>query len=438
MNNKNARWLCLATLLAVLTACDDPTSRNGDSRSGATSQPVETQAYTVRLANVEGEPIAGATVTLAATSGRYEATTGADGVATFTARSMGVTNVSVGAAGYEPVSYEIDLSSSSRDHGITLNALEAWATGRAIVLGTRMVARALDGSAMTFSIDIAVIDKSSAAIETLTGADFSVEPIDCGWGGPRDCASDRDGNATGNWYRSTPAELALQPPRVRQPYRVRVLAVRDHGDAYWSAMAPALKSFFAQVAGNDSVSLSSVLLESGTATHTVHGPFTNDGSVFFEAIDALANANGDEPAIVPSLAESIVSVAGPGADASVVVLVPPGLPVADVNSLSTLARQVGVHVSTVDFFESYGVPELAPRTGGFVAQVDDLRQIPIVIGALDRLLAGDLPFYRMGFALTADRGTFVEGGNAKVRIKVDVPTVLPTRGVWVTADVAIE
>jgi hypothetical protein len=217
------------------------------------------------------------------------------------------------------------------------------------------------------------------------------------------------------------------------------LAVLKHDAAYWRAMVPALKSFFGQVGGTDSVSLSSVQLENGAATHTVLGPFTSNGSFYFDAIDRLARPASEDLPIVQALTESITSAAGAGAGASVVVLGPPWvLSLADVQTATALARQLGVRISNVDYLGTYGVPEMTPRTGGFVAEVMDPRQFSIVLGALDPLLAGSLPFYRMEFRVTSERGAFVSGGNAKVRIKVDVPTSLPTIGVWSTADVAIQ
>jgi hypothetical protein len=56
---------------------------------------------------------------------------------------------------------------------------------------------------------------------------------------------------------------------------------------------------------------------------------------------------------------------------------------------------------------------------------------------MDRLLAGTTPYYRMQFRLTGPGGTFVPGGNAKVRLNIRVPTSLPSNGVMTTLDVAI-
>jgi len=77
------------------------------------------------------------------------------------------------------------------------------------------------------------------------------------------------------------------------------------------------------------------------------------------------------------------------------------------------------------------------RTGGFAVDVDDPRQLGMVFGAMDRLLAGTMPYYRMQFLVVGSPGTFVSGGNAKIRLKVRVPTSIPSYGVPTGLDVAI-
>jgi hypothetical protein len=408
------------------------------------SQIVNTGPYTLVVHDAVGAPLQGALVTLTADVGQYEATTGPNGEAAFADVPTGPVNVSISAPGYETQTYTWTFGSGSRRGGLRLQPVGAWAIGRAVVLGTRMIDRTSDGSTMTFAVDIAVINEHSEAIQTLTSADFSIPRIDCVWNG---CGFDALGNATnsGELTGGPPQAFGLRPAAARRPYRARVLVVRNYADAYWDEVVPALKSFFARVGGADSISLSSVRLEGGVATHTVHGPFTNDGSLYFDAIEALPSpVAGDpgfgDPALLQSLTESITSVAGPGAEPNVVVLAPPWMRPPGIQAATAHARQLGVHVSAVDL-GTYGVPEMTPRTGGFVAEIGplrDYRQLPMVIGALDPLLAGAMPFYRMEFRVTSDRGTFVAGGNAKIPVNVKVPFPMPTTGIFATADVAIE
>jgi hypothetical protein len=205
-----------------------------------------------------------------------------------------------------------------------------------------------------------------------------------------------------------------------------------------------VKSFVTGVRDNDRVSVASVQLENGIATRTVLGPFTSDGRIYVAAIDELALPAGhDWPPLLESLTEAIRRAAetrdeaDTGAEATVLVLGQPSMSVAEVDAVTALARQLSVRISTVEYGGTYGVPEMAVRTGGFVATVADPRQFPMVFGAMDQLLSGAMPAYRMEFRLTGTPGTFVAGGNAKVRFEIDVPTSLPTRGVHTGADVAI-
>jgi hypothetical protein len=433
---------CLALLVAALGVGLSGCSGGGGS-SGSSAAALE-----VRTTDVNGQPIGGALVSVAAGKVQRQTTTGADGSARLRDLPNGEATVSVTAVGFESETGSIKLQGGSEppSWGVVLRATGAWAIGRAVVLGTRMIERAGDGSAMTFSVDLAVIGENSEAIQMLTSSDFTVYDIDCGWGGPRECASDATGNATGsggNFRPDGPAQsFGLQPPSVRHPYLVGVLAERSTAVTDWNARAPALKSFFTMLGGNDAASLASVQTEDRGATLTVLGAFTNDGRTYLDAIDQLARPAGSAPAMLDSLLESIrrAAAAGsgqiPGVERTVLVLATPWMSISDINTATALAQQLGVRISTV-VQDNFGFPEMSVRTGGFVADVTDARQLGMVFGAMDRLLAGTMPYYRMQFRLVGSPGTFVSGGNAKVRMRIHVPTSIPSNGVHTSLDVAI-
>lgn len=440
-----SNWTCLALLVAAvgvgLSGCSGGGGGGGSSDSSAAG-------LEIRTTDVNGLPIGGAVVSVAAGKVQRQATTGADGSATFLDLPTGEATMSVTAVGFESETGSIELQGGSRptNWGVTLRATGAWAVGRAIVLGTRIIERVGDGSAMTFSVDLAVIGENSEALQSLTSSDFAVYQIDCGWGGPRDCASDAAGNATGSGGQFSPDgpahSFSLQLPSGRHPYLVQVLAERSMSVTGWSALVPALKSFFTMLGGNDAASLASVQTEDRGATLTVLGPFTSDGRTYLDAIDQLARPAGSAPAMLDSLLDSIrrAAAAGsgqiPGVERTVLVLATSWMSISDVNTATALAQQLGVHISTV-VQDNYGFPEMAVRTGGFVADVTDARQLGMVFGAMDRLLAGTTPYYRMQFRLVGSPGTFVSGGNAKVRMRIHVPTSIPSNGVHAILDVAI-
>jgi hypothetical protein len=436
---------CLALLVVALgvglSGCSGGGGGGGSSDSSAAD-------LEVRTTDVNGVPIGGAVVSVMAGNVRRQATTSADGSASFRGLPNREATVSVTAAGFEPESGSIRLQAGPEPPywGVVLRATGAWAVGRAVVLGTRMVERAGDGSAMTFSVDLAVIGENSEALQTLTSSDFTVDQIDCGWGGPRDCASDATGNATGsggNFRPDGPAQsFSLQPPSVRHPYLVGVLAERSTAVTDWNARVPALKSFFTMLGGNDSAGLASVQTEDRGATLAVLGPFTSDGRTYLDAIDQLARPAGSPPAMLEILLESIRRAAAAdagqvtGPERTVLVLATPWMSTSDIDATTALARQLGVRISTV-VQGNYGFPEMAVRTGGFAVDVADPRQLGMVFGVMDRLLAGAMPYYRMQFRLVGSPGTFVSGGNAKVRLRIRVPSSIPSNGVGTSLDVAI-
>jgi hypothetical protein len=400
------------------------------------------------VVDVTGLPIGGATVTVTAGNVQRQTTTSADGSAEVLDLPSGEVTVAVTAAGFESTTGSSKLQGGPvpSSWSVTLHAARAWAVGRAVVLGTRMIERAGDGSALTFSVDLAVIGENSEAPQTLTSSDFAIFQIDCGWGGPRDCASDAAGNATGSGGQFSPdgpaQSFSLLLPSVRHPYLVGVLAERSTAVTDWNARVPALKSFFTTLGGNDSASLASVQTEGQATTLTVLGPFTSDGRTYLDAIDQLARPAGSTPAMLESLLESIrrAAAAGtgqiPGVERTVLVLATPWMSTSDIDAATALARQLGVRISTV-VRDNYGFPEMAARTGGLVADVEDPRQLGMVFGAMDRLLAGTVPYYRMQFRLVGSAGTFVSRGNAKVRLRIRVPTSIPSNGVTTSLDVAI-
>jgi hypothetical protein len=452
MNIQRIRKILLAMgSMALLAACDG----SGSAGTGVATLPNDMRASTPSAATAisgpfnvyvredpSGGPIDGASVTVTVAGSQYRATSNALGVAAFASLPRGDVVMTVEADGYDTPTFPIFLGFGPLD--VWLKEEGWWTVGRPIVLGTRTVGRASDGSALTFSIDVAVIGPNSQALQTLTGADFTIGGVDCGWGGPRDCASDAAGNATGidgvfAWDGGVNF-LGLQPATAREPYIVSVLAERSNRVTDWDTRAPALKSFFSSVGGSDLVGLSSAQIEDGVATLTSLGPFTSAGGTYAAAIDALAQPVGDQPLLPAAIPESIQRVAearaniGYAADATVLIL---GAPVvmdeADFAAAVTLARQLGVHISDVGDNYAY----LSVRTGGFVAPIDDPRQLAMVFGAMDQLLAGTLPFYRMEFHLNGTPGTFQSGGNARIRFVTHVPTSLKHGDLWTLVDVAI-
>lgn len=455
MNALSPKWIAVSLFTAAIALAGCETNNSSPAPAPAAGAPIvsgvpggigsgsTTNSLTVR--DVNGAPIAGAVVTVTGSGTDFQATTDANGVAALSGAPDGEVTMSVSAPAFEPVTFRTRLP-----RGVTSLSLRAegeWALGRPIALGAHALARAADGSTLTFSVDVAVLGSSAAAIETLTSSDFEVVGIDCGWGGPRDCASDATGGATGKDGVFVPdgraESFALQPPAARRSYLVGVLAERSTAIRDWDARGPALRSFFTALGGNDVASLAVVERLGDATTSTVLGPFTSDGRRYFDAIERLGSLTGETPpALLESIIESIYRAAAVTAsslsdvDPTVLVLGTPWMTTAEIDAASALARERGVRISVV-VQDNHGLPEMAVRTGGFVAPYEDPRQLGIIFHAMDALLAGTTPYYRMQFRIKGTPNTFVSGGNAKVRLRVRVPTEVPTRGSILTFDVPI-
>jgi hypothetical protein len=449
---RTTRLALLACGLLLLVGCGGggASGTNPNAAPAANAPPGSNVPANERLMvhDVNGAPIEGAVVVISDGATTIQATTGADGYVAFgkIPESLGGwVTMTISASGFETDQFETKVLPTLGVTSYTMRAIGAWSIGRAMVLGTDMVERSDDGSTMIFSVDLALIDANSDPIETLTSPDFSLDYIDCGWGGPRDCASDAAGNATHNWRVPEGGAIGfeLHPAGAPLPYMLAVLVERSAEVNDWSERGPALRSLFAGIGGNDVANLASVETLNGVTKLTRLGPFTSDGSIFFPAIDELARPAGDAPVLLPGIETSIERLANaegfglPEAQRTVLVLSSQWTTVADVDAVTAAARAAGVHISTVAAY-SYGLPEMAARTGGFAAEITDPRALGMVFRALDRVLSGTMPFYRMQFRLEGQPGTFVAGGNAKIWLRTAVPASMPSTGVVAQVNVALD
>ena len=80
--------------------------------------------------------------------------------------------------------------------------------------------------------------------------------------------------------------------------------------------------------------------------------------------------------------------------ATLLVIANQSLSVQETDQAVALAKQMSVRISSPGLWY-WGLSRLAMRTGGVIAEVRESRQYGPVFGALDRVLANSLPFYRM-------------------------------------------
>ena len=274
----------------------------GSTQTGSGGSPtiaVESKATVeVNVYNTFQERIERASVNVDVGGVRFTGMTADTGVATLVGLPTGAVALSVSANGFESVSNSAYVVTGGRQRwDIRLEAPGSWAAGQAFILGTQQVARAADGSALTFSVDIAAVSgEIPEPLYGLTEENFRLSIYDCGWGGPRDCASDAEGNATAGGGRygignGTPLVFALQPVSMGRPYLVGVLAERN-ASAEWDVKGPALKRFVAALRANAVVGLASVQEDRGSTTLTRLVEFTHDRTSLLTAIDRLGDPAG--------------------------------------------------------------------------------------------------------------------------------------------------
>jgi len=403
---------------------------------------------TVKLVDVHRTPVADITVTVAVGTSQRSKLSDADGVAIFDGVPVGPYTLTAKGDGFELLSVDGALSSRGERWELSLTRIDAWSYGPAIILGSQVIDRSVNGDSLVFSVDVAVIaGEAPEALETLTASDFSLDYFDCGWGGPRDCASDADGNAAlgyGNYRIDGPARaFALHPGSSRHPYLAGVVAERSGDGSDWDVKAPALKSYFSGISATNAAGLASVQAEQDSTTFTALGPFTSDGSSYFEAIDGLSGPAGAQPSFVQALPEAISWVATtsdlPESEATLLWLSRGVyISLAERDEAVSLARQSGLHLSAVTGnWTDWELGELAMLTGGFVARIGDMRQYRSVFGVMDQLLAGAMPFYRIEYRLTGEPGLFSPAGNVRAYMRIEVPAKFGTQPVYTHFDVAI-
>ena len=441
-------------LLALFLAALGLAGCGGGGSSGAAPEDrLARLELTVR--NALGEGISGAVVTVGVGSTVQRATTGAQGTVLFSGLPLGDANVAVEAATYESISTATSLQRGTQSWDLEMAAIGAWAVGIATIRKSEVVEMAANGTSLTFSVDVSMITgESPEPLTTLTDADFRIVTFDCGWGGPRDCASDAAGNATGNsgYYQTdgTARSFEQLPASSRRPYIAGILVERtfpwfgwEH--LPWEYLTPALKSYVSALNGDDVVGLSSIQSENGAMTMTVLGPFTADGTSYLDEIDQLAMPMDEyiesvEGRLYEQLLDVIAWTAAaasseyPGRDATLLLVAGPWLSLEQMYEVTALARASGVRISSLD---GAGNAELAIRTGGFSTQLFDVRQYGMAMESADSILSDSSPVYRMQFTLTGAPGTFVPGGNVGMYIHVDTPSTIPNRGAYAYFTVAI-
>ena len=351
------RLLLVGLVATWLAGCGGGGSASGNAPTGGApgvGPAAVDSRTTVQVNDVTGKPISGATVTVVGGGKQIQATANEAGIARLE-MPAGDLSVTVAAPSFETTQFMTRPSGSIM--GISLKASGEWAIGRAFVLDARMLDRATDGSTLTFTADVAVVDANRTAIQNLASSAFEVVGIDCGWGGPRDCASDAEGNAPpsgGNFHPDSAAEsFALLPPSARRPYVANIVVERSRAIYGWAELPAALRQYFQSVGGNDAASLATVSVTNGVPAMDVLGAYSRDGLPYLPIIDRLVPVTEDSPALAQLIEEAIQRAAAArnavasAAEPFVVILASQGLTPAEFSRLTGIARQAGVRIGVI-------------------------------------------------------------------------------------------
>jgi len=211
------RLLCAAEV-ALVTACGgggEPTPM-----LPAPQPPAPAYSVVVKAVDTQGQPIAGASVSLNGGFNGMTAMTGSDGATTFKFNAWSAdASLRTYMTGYHSARREFLLGGANSPN---VQQLQLMRTDEAqlVLRGVTSQASA-DASSVVVSADIGVADHKGDAIATLTAADFTVPDYDCGWAA---CVLDPSGAMLNGWWspsRTTPVEATLSGTGPSTHYKVR-------------------------------------------------------------------------------------------------------------------------------------------------------------------------------------------------------------------------
>jgi hypothetical protein len=387
----------------------------------------------VRVTTSSGSPIDGIDVGLNF-DGRTK-TTDATGEARFNDVPAGDTSAQTGGRGYHWAGRRFAVTGGSLTE-VTVT-LEHVTEATPVLLATHPVASD-DGGTLTVDFDIAVLDERGVARETLTASDFVLYGS-CSWDG---CIFEADGTNTNLWYdaRVSDATFSPLPMSPRPAIAAAVLLDQSADMASFDPIGlrfEAVTSFFESVTPPDAVTLGTYQGVPSTAVLTTYGDFTSDTEGLRTAVNALAGQERGTNPLYTAITDMIAYTATHAPSGSnerqrsvVAVSTEPTVGDDACTHLESCRRAMlaaaeagrAAGVALVSIGRGYAPPacEIAKRTGGACALVEDPAQLPVVFRALDGILGRSLAFSRVRLVLEAQPGAFVPGrtvgGYLEVRI----------------------
>jgi len=408
----------LGCITMALSAC-------GGSSSGAPipRQPVLPDGdlgrgdVTVHVTSESGISIKGAEVDLNGSFDGRSATTAADGRVKFSNVPEGEATISAFAHGFIHADLRFVVE-RDRKTKLSVDLVRA-AKATPVVLATHAVPSD-DALKLTVDVDLAVLGEDGLAISTLVASDFSARSSDCAfmW-----CVMDAQGAPlpSGGYSAYVDAARFGWHDAPSEPPSASATALLLEQSAPLSGFDPekrhlaAVNAFLGLLTAPDSVLLASYGGPSQSEVLTTYGPFTSDGALFHDAVEALSSDDGALNPLYAGLDGMLswtASQATEGTASKIVVLVSGGwswpdddcapnwtCPHASRVAIAEKSRALGIPVVAIGGKEP--AADIAARTGGSSVMISNPEQYAVVLGNLQAIVMRRVGFNRVRLVLDA-------------------------------------
>ena len=415
----------LGSIALGLSACGGgssgatpPRTTGGPAPPTSSGPDVGPGAVTVRVMTESGTPIPDVGVDLNGGFDGQALDTDAEGWARFTNVNAGEASIHTFARGFHDAGrrFVIEPDTVTELSVILMRTTEA----TPVVLGTH-ASPSEDGHTLTVDVDVAVLGEDGLANPTLTAADFAVANSDCGfmW-----CVMDASGQPllSGGYYAHVDTEVfgwheaSTEPPPTSGTALLleqsTSLIEFDPG----KRRSTAINAFLDSVTAPDTVSVASYHGTPQAPVLTTYGPFTSDGALFRDDVNALSDDDASLNPMYAALADMLSwtatqATSGPD-DPRSVVLVSGGLELARRRLRKLLDLRHSSRLAVAETSRALGIPivaigggepsaDIAARSGGPSVVVADPEQYAVALGNLKSIVARRLGFNRVRFVLDA-------------------------------------
>lgn len=381
--------------------------------------PATTGALEVRVVDSDGTPVPYAQVNVNAPADSSTWTTGysdGSGIVVFSALPIG--SVSAYASGwpsyYSSDQVQVQIATGART-SLSLTIAPAYA-GTAIVLATRHISSTPDGSEIELEADIAVVDPSGQPISGIDASQMMLPPWDCGDWDPY-CMVYDDGQDAGQWMpvTGTPNAFEWLPGSAPSTYAAGLLV--DQGSSvaleHWDpGRKEAIVEFLDSFDPANSVALAEFgWLPGQSFAVRYNGGFVSNAAELRDAALSLdLRVGGSSPVeqAIPDMLAMIDWLAPP--QERNLVLVQSDWrewTAQEVQSAVAASEQWGIPVNVVAPGYVGGAAAVA-RSGGALLIARFPAQMRTAFRALDAVLSGSIPFYRVRFQLQVSEPTVAD------------------------------